>query len=306
MTDYSKYIWHNNKIVNWDNANTHVMSHVIHYGSGVFEGIKCYKTDFGPSIFKLDQHIDRLFESAEIYKIKIPFSKQEIIKGCIDVVRENQLSDCYIRPIAFYGYDTLGVNPKKCPVNVSIAAFFWGAYLGDKGLKEGVRICISPWEKFSYKAIPATAKACGQYTNSMLSVNHAKENGYDEGLLLDSRGYVAEGSGQNIFIVKSGTVYTNDDKSSILLGITRKTILQLCEQLEIPFEVKDITVDQLMDADEIFFTGTASEVTPVISVDDKDIKNGNIGSITSKLKNLYMDIVVGKSDSHKSWLTIVK
>jgi len=306
LADYSKYIWHNSEVVNWDQANTHVMSHVVHYGSGVFEGIKCYNTDTGPSIFKLEQHIDRLFESASIYKIKIPFTKEDLMQGCIDVVLKNQLSDCYIRPIAFYGYDTLGVNPKNCPVNVSIAAFFWGAYLGDKGLSQGVRICISPWQKFSYKAIPATAKACGQYTNSMLSVNYAKENGYDEGLLLDSRGYVAEGSGQNIFIVKSGVVYTNDEKSSILLGITRATIIQLCSELNIPIIIKDINCEELFDADEIFFTGTASEVTPVISVDDKEINNGNVGTITSKLKETYMDIVLGKSDNHLSWLTTVK
>ena len=306
MTDYSKYIWHNNEIVNWEQANTHVMSHVIHYGSGVFEGIKCYNTDKGPSIFKLCQHIDRLFESASIYKIKIPFTKKELMQGCIDIVRKNELSSCYIRPIAFYGYDTLGVNPKKCPVNVSIAAFFWGAYLGEKGLSEGVRICISPWQKFSYKAIPTIAKACGQYTNSMLSVNYAKENGYDEGLLLDSRGYVAEGSGQNIFIVKSGVVYTNDEKSSILLGITRETIIQLCSELGISVVVKDITCEELFDADEIFFTGTASEVTPVVSVDDKEINYGNIGSVTSKLKKIYMDIVLGKSEPHSSWLTLIK
>ena len=306
MADYSKYIWHNSEVVNWDQANTHVMSHVVHYGSGVFEGIKCYNTDTGPSIFKLEQHIDRLFESASIYKIKIPFTKEDLMQGCIDVVLKNELSDCYIRPIAFYGYDTLGVNPKNCPVNVSIAAFFWGAYLGDKGLSQGVRICISPWQKFSYKAIPATAKACGQYTNSMLSVNYAKENGYDEGLLLDSRGYVAEGSGQNIFIVKSGVVYTNDEKSSILLGITRATIIQLCSELNIPIIIKDINCEELFDADEIFFTGTASEVTPVISVDDKEINNGNVGTITSKLKETYMDIVLGKSDNHLSWLTTVK
>ena len=306
MADYSKYIWHNNKVVNWSDANTHVMSHVIHYGSGVFEGIKSYDTEVGPAIFRLNDHIDRLFQSAEVYKIKIPFTKKEIIQGCIDIVRKNELSNAYIRPIVFHGYDTLGVNPKECPVNVSIASFFWGAYLGEKGLSQGVDICISPWEKFSYKAIPATAKACGQYLNSMLSVNHAKENGYDEGLLLDSRGYVAEGSGQNIFIVKSGVVYTNDEKSSILLGITRATIIQLCSELDIPIIIKDINCEELFDADEIFFTGTASEVTPVISVDDKEINNGNIGTITSKLKKTYMDIVVGKSEPHKSWLTFIK
>tara|TARA_B100000131_G_scaffold273449_1_gene274876 strand:+ start:2664 stop:3512 length:849 start_codon:yes stop_codon:yes gene_type:complete len=282
------------------------MSHVIHYGSGVFEGIKCYNTQKGPAVFRLNSHIKRLFESANIYNIKIPYSKEELMRGCINIIQKNELSDCYIRPIAFYGYDTLGVNPKNCPVNVAIASFFWGAYLGEKGLNDGVRVCISPWEKFSYKAIPATAKACGQYMNSMLSVNYAKENGYDEGLLLDSRGYIAEGSGQNIFIVKSGTVYTNDENSSILLGITRQTIIELCLELDIPIVIKDMTCEDLFDSDEIFFTGTASEVTPVISIDDKEINNGKVGEITSRLKSLYMNIVLGKSEPHLSWLTFIK
>ena len=306
MTDYSKHIWYNNKIVDWDSANTHVMSHVVHYGSGVFEGIKCYKTDKGPAIFRLHDHIDRLYESAKVYNMKVPFEKQEILDGCVDIINKNALSDCYIRPIAFYGYDTLGVNPKKCPVNVAIAAFFWGAYLGDEGLSKGVDICLSPFEKFSYKAIPSTAKASGQYMNSMLSVNYAKSKGYDEGLLLDSRGFIAEGSGQNIFIVKSGKVYTNDETSSILLGITRETIIQLCKELGIDIIIKDLSLDELVNADEAFFTGTASEVTPVVSLDDKKINNGHIGNITNQLKQLYMDIVLGKSEKHLPWLTFIK
>ena len=306
MTDYSKHIWYNNKIVDWDNANTHVMSHVLHYGSGVFEGIKCYNSNKGSAIFRLEDHIDRLYESARIYNIKIPFEKQIIFDGCIDIVNKNALSECYIRPIVFYGYDTLGVNPKKCPVNVAIAAFFWGAYLGDKGLSEGVNICMSPFEKFSYKALPSTAKACGQYMNSMLSVNYAKSKGYDEGLLLDSRGFIAEGSGQNIFIVKSGKVYTNDEKSSILLGITRETIIQLCKELNIEIIIKDLKIEELIDADEAFFTGTASEVTPIVSLDDEKINDGQIGKITSQLKQLYMDIVLGKSKKHLPWLTFIK
>ena len=306
LTDYSKYIWYNNKITDWDNANTHVMSHVLHYGSGVFEGIKSYSTDRGPAIFRLQDHIDRLYKSAKIYSIKIPFKNQALFDGCIDIVNKNNLSDCYIRPIVFYGYDTLGVNPKKCPVNVAIAAFFWGAYLGDKGLSQGVDVCMSPFEKFSYKALPSTAKACGQYMNSMLSVNYAKNNGYDEGVLLDSRGFIAEGSGQNIFIVKSGTVYTNDEKSSILLGITRKTIIQLCEDLKIEVVIKDLKIDELINADEAFFTGTASEVTPIVSLDNKKINTGQIGEITNQLKQLYMDIVLGKSERHIPWLTFIK
>ena len=306
MSNYSKHIWFDGKIIPFNEAKIHVMSHCIHYGSGVFEGIKCYNTHMGPAIFRLSCHIDRLFQSAEAYNIKIPFDKEAIMKGCIDIVNKNALTDCYIRPITFYGYDTLGVNPKECPVNVSIAAFFWGAYLGEKGLEKGVNICLSPWQKFSYKAMPSTAKGCGQYMNSMLSVNYAKSNGYDEGLLLDTRGFIAEGSGQNIFIVKSGKVYTNDEKSSILLGITRETIIQLCKELNIEIIVKDLTLDELIDADEAFFSGTASEITPIVSLDGKKINSGEIGVITNQLKSLYMNIVLAKSDSHLPWLTFIK
>ena len=306
MTDYSKYIWYNNKIIDWGDANTHVMSHVIHYGSGVFEGIKCYDTERGPSIFRLEDHIKRLFESCKMYDMKIPFTCDNLIQGCIDVVKKNDLKDCYIRPIVFYGYDTLGVNPKNCPINVAIASFYWGAYLGEKGLSSGVNICISPWQKISCKALPTTSKASGQYMNSMLSVNYAKSNGYDEALLLDSRGYVAEGSGQNIFIVKSGTVYTNDENSSILLGITRETVIDLCKDRKINIVIKDLTLDEVVDADEVFFTGTASEITPVISIEDKKIANGSIGEVTAMLKQFYEDIILAKSSSYLHWNSFLK
>lgn len=306
MSDYSKYIWYNNEMVNWEDANTHVMSHVLHYGSGVFEGLKCYDTKNGPSIFRLKDHISRLYKSASIYDINIPFEEKVIREACIDVIKKNNLKDCYVRPIAFYGYDTLGVKPKNCPVNVAVASFFWGAYLGKAGLNNGVNICISPWQKFSYKALPSTAKACGQYMNSMLSVNHAKSNGFDEGLLLDYRGFVAEGSGQNIFIVKSGKIYTNDEKSSILLGITRETIIEFCSKIDIEVIIKDLTKEELFNADEVFFTGTASEVTPVVSIDKIEINNSKVGEITKLLQSMYMNVVLAKDDSYKNWLTIVK
>ena len=287
-------------------ASTHVMSHVLHYGSGVFEGIKCYDTHKGPAIFKLEEHIKRLFESCEVYNMKVPFDQIEIVKGCIDIIKKNNLKDCYIRPIVFYGYDTLGVNPKNCPVNVAIASFYWGAYLGDKGLEKGVDVCLSPWQKISCKAMPVTAKASGQYMNSMLSVNYAKSNGYDEALLMDSRGFVAEGSGQNIFIVKSGKVYTNDEKSSILLGITRETVIELCKENNIEIIIKDLKINDIYDADEVFFTGTASEITPVVSLSDKKIDNGLAGEITLLLKSIYNDIVLAKSDKHLDWLSFIE
>ena len=303
MTDYSKYIWHNGEIIPWDDAKIHVMSHVLHYGSGVFEGIKCYNTVTGPQIFRLEDHIDRLFRSAESYQMNITTPKEKIIDGCKDVVNANNLKECYIRPIVFYGYDTLGVDPKQCPLNISIASFYWGAYLGEEGVINGVNVTVSPYQKFSYKSMPSTAKASGQYMNSMLSVTDARQRGYDEALLLNSEGNVAEGSGQNIFYVKNNTVYTNDENSSILLGITRASIIEICNELNIPVEIRNFNLEDLLVADEIFFTGTASEVTPIKSLQDNLVSNGEPGKITLKLREYYMDVVNAKNNKFLSWLS---
>tara|TARA_Y100001970_G_C14249091_1_gene870447 strand:+ start:3584 stop:4528 length:945 start_codon:yes stop_codon:yes gene_type:complete len=305
MSDYAKYIWYNSNIVPWEEANTHVMSHVLHYGSGVFEGIKCYKTLKGPSIFRLQDHIDRLFNSAALYRMKIDISKKEIINGCKEIVEANNLSECYIRPIVFYGYDTLGVNPKKCPLNIAIASFYWGAYLGEEGIVNGVNVTISPYQKISYKSMPTTAKASGQYMNSLLAVTDAKNRGYDEAILLNAEGNVAEGSGQNLFYVKDGIVHTNDEKSSILLGITRESILTICKNLNIETKVHNFSLENLLSADEVFFTGTASEVTPVRSIEDNLILDGGVGELTLKLRDYYMDIVLGNNDKYSDWLSIL-
>ena len=306
MSDYSKFIWYNSNIIPWEQANIHVMSHVIHYGSGVFEGIKCYDTDLGPSIFRLEEHIDRLYDSASLYNMKVDLPKEDIVKGCKDIVLRNNLKSCYIRPIIFYGYDTLGVNPKSCPLNIAIASFYWGAYLGDEGIEKGVNTTISPYQKFSYKAMPSTAKASGQYMNSLLSVTDAKNRGYDEAILLNDKGDIAEGSGQNLFYVKDGVVHTNDEKSSILLGITRDTILKLCKDLDIKTEVHSFSLEELLLADEIFFTGTASEVTPVRSIDDRLISDGKPGEFTLMFRKAYMDIVLGKNREYLDWLSILE
>ena len=303
MSDYSKFIWYNSRILPWEDATIHVMSHVLHYGSGVFEGIKCYDTELGPSIFRLEDHVNRLYDSANLYNIKVEIPKSDIIKGCKNIVLKNNLKSCYIRPIIFYGYDTLGVDPKKCPVNISIASFYWGAYLGDDGIAKGVNVTISPYQKFSYKAMPTTAKASGQYMNSMLSVTDAKNRGYDEAILLDVNGNIAEGSGQNIFYVKDGVVHTNDENSSILLGITRDTILRVCKNLNIKTEVHTFTLEEFLSADEAFFTGTASEVTPIRSIEDKLISSGNPGNVTLILRKAYMDIVLGKDSNYSNWLS---
>ena len=303
--DKNSSIWYNGEIINWDDAKTHVMSHVLHYGSGVFEGIKCYNTDHGGAIFKLNEHIDRLFESASTYNMKIPFSKQEIVSGCIDITNKNSLSDCYIRPIAFYGYDTLGVHPKDCPVSVAIASFYWGAYLGDEGILNGVKLTVSPWRKFSYKSMPSTAKASGQYMNSLLAVRDARTKGFDEALLLNEDENIAEGSGQNIFYVKNGELFTNDEKSSILMGITRETIIDIASDIGIKTNITNLTLEDTLNADEAFFSGTASEVTPIKSIDNELIADGNPGEITLKLRKMYLDIVQAKNERYNEWLSFI-
>ncbi len=305
MADYSKYIWHNSQIIPWKEANTHVMSHVLHYGSGVFEGIKCYETPEGPAIFRLEDHIDRLLESASLYRMNVTLSKDKIIQGCKDIVMANKLTSCYIRPIIFYGYDTLGVDPKKCPINISIASFYWGAYLGEDGVEKGVNVTISPYQKISNKSMPTTAKASGQYMNSLLSVTEARERGFDEAILMNIDGNIAEGSGQNLFYVKDDIVHTNDESSSILLGITRDSVLRICRNLNIQSQIHDFSLEDLHNADEVFFTGTASEITPIRTIDDNLISDGSVGRITLKLRDYYMDIVQGNNNQYSTWLSML-
>ena len=306
MADKSKYIWFNGEILPWEDAKIHVMSHVLHYGSGVFEGIKCYSTDKGPAIFRLEDHIQRLFESGEKYGMDIPYSLDELTQASMDIVAANQFENCYIRPIAFYGYDTLGVHPKECPVEVAVASFFWGAYLGEKGLVNGVNITVSPWKRLSLDAFPSSAKASGQYLNSMIAVQDARERGYDEALLLNQDGNFAEGSGQNIFLVKNGTVFTNGENASILMGITRESVIQLCKDSNINLTVTDLTQEMLKNADEAFFTGTASEITPIASVDDIPFGDSTPGQITLQLKEKYLNIIHGRDSQYSHWLTLVK
>jgi len=305
MPTHCKKIWFNGKIVPWDQATTHVMSHGIHYGSGTFEGIKCYQTENGPALFKLQEHIQRMFTSAKIYRMNIPFSPADIEQGCLDIVRENAIENGYIRPVAFYGYDTLGVHPQNCPVVFSIGAFDWGAYLGQEALEKGVRITVSPWRKFHSSSFPTVAKANGQYLNSMLAVQDAHEKGFAEALLLNQEGTIAEGAGQNIFLVKNGTIYTNEEDSSILMGITRDTIINLARDNGIRVKVSRLSLGQLFGADEAFFTGTASEVTPIREVDGRQVGNGGRGPLTQKLQSMYFDLVHGRLPQYKEWLTAV-
>jgi branched-chain amino acid aminotransferase len=305
MPAHCEKIWFNGKIVPWDQATTHVMSHGIHYGSGVFEGIKCYQTENGPALFRLEDHIQRMFTSTKIYQINMPYTQEEIVQACIDIVKANGIENGYIRPVTFYGYDSLGVHPKDCPVMFSIGAFDWGAYLGQEALEKGVRITVSPWRKFHSSSLPTVAKANGQYINSMLAVQDAKTKGFDEALLLNQEGTIAEGAGQNIFLVKNGVIYTNEEDSSILMGITRETIIGLARDNGIRVKVGRLSLGQLLSADEAFFTGTASEVTPIREIDAREVGNGGRGEITQKMQSMYFDLVHGRLPKYSHFLTSV-
>ncbi len=306
MSGETNYIWMNGEMKPFSEGTTHVMSHGLHYGSGFFEGIKCYSTDDGnPAVFRLADHMARLHMSAAAYRMKIPYSVDELVQASLDLIKANGLTDCYIRPIAYYGYASLGVHPKNCPVDVAIATFNWGAYLGAEALEKGVRVTLSPWRKIPMTALPVTSKACGQYLNSLLAVQDAKERGYDEAILLNGGQYISEGSGQNLFIVKDGAVYTNSDQASILMGITRDTILKFFEDLNITVHITDLSMEMLEGADEAFFTGTASEVTPIREIDGHTIGSGRPGEITKQVQKLYFDVIQGRNKQYNNWLTYV-
>jgi len=303
--DKANLIWFNNEIIPWDDAKIHVMSHILHYGSGVFEGIKCYKTEDGSSVFRLKDHIERLFASAKLYNMEIPYSKEELLEGTLETIRVNRYEECYIRPIAFYGYDTLGVHPKECPVDVAIGVFFWGEYLGAGALTNGVRVTVSPWRKFHSSSMPTIAKCCGQYVNSMLAAKDARDKGFDEALMLNYEGTIAEGSGQNIFIIKDKVFYTNAEDSCILMGITRDTVIKMCVEMGYSVSIGKLSIGQLYSADEAFFTGTASEITPIREVDGRIIGKGKPGRITKEFQLAYFDIVKGRDINYQNWLTEV-
>ena len=305
MSNYSKNIWFNGEVIPFNKAKVHILSHCIHYGTGVFEGIKCYNTPKGPAVFKLTEHMERLHKSANNYKMNIPYSVKELCDGTIKLIKENELNNCYIRPIAYYGYDTLGVHPKDCPVEVAIGTLDWGAYVGKEALKRGAKITISPWKKYQSKSFPASTKSSGTYLNSLLAVQDAKSRGFDEALLLNLDDTVAEGSGQNFFIVKDGIFHTNDKNANILMGITRETVLNLINDLGMKYKIADITQQDLFNADEAFFTGSASEVTPIRKIDNHIFSGGKAGKLTLKIQELYYDIVRGKNEKYDSWLTYV-
>ncbi len=304
MSDRDGVIWYDGKMVPWREATTHVLTHTLHYGMGVFEGVRAYETDRGTAIFRLKDHTDRLFRSAHILGMKLPFDKETVSQAQLAAVRDNGLKSAYLRPMAFYGSEAMGISAKNLSVHVIVAAWHWGAYLGQEALEKGIRVKTSSFARHHVNITMCKAKANGNYMNSILAHKEAEMDGYDEALLLDVDGFVAEGSGENIFIVRKGKLYT-PDLTSALEGITRDTIITLATEIGIPVIEKRITRDEVYSADEAFFTGTAAEVTPIRELDNRTIGEGRRGPITTRLQQLFFDCVTGRSAGHASWLTYV-
>lgn len=304
MDDRDGVIWFDGEMVPWREAKVHVLTHTLHYGMGVFEGVRAYQTDKGAAIFRLEEHTRRLFDSAHIMQMKIPFDKATISEAQRQAVSQNNLDTAYIRPMCFYGSEGMGLRADNLKVHVIIAAWEWGAYLGKEALEKGIRIRTSSFTRHHVNISMCKAKANGHYINSMLALQEALSCGYDEAMLLDNEGYVAEGSGENIFVVRDGVIYT-PDLTSALNGITRSTLFELASTQGIEIREKRITRDEVYIADEVFFTGTAAEVTPVREVDDRTIGDGGRGPITEKLQTMYFDLVHGRLDMHPEWLTHV-
>jgi len=296
-------IWMDGELVDWDKAQVHLLTHSLHYGSGVFEGIRAYETPRGPAVFRLMDHLKRLFRSAAIYKMEIPATLEELVEATKLVIRANGLKSCYIRPIAFRGYGEMGLNPAGAPVSVAIAVWPWGAYLGEEGIKHGVRAKISSFRRNDSNAIPTAAKACGQYLNSILAKMEAVDAGYDEAILLNMHGYVADGAGENIFVVRNGVLYTPPTSSGALEGITRDSVMRIAGDLGIPCYERDLVRSDLYLADEAFFTGTAAEVVPIREVDDRVI--GEPGPITRRIQDKFFSIVKGLERDYEHWLEYV-
>lgn len=304
MADRDGVIWYDGKMVNWRDATTHVLTHTLHYGMGVFEGVRAYKTDKGTAIFRLKEHTDRLFRSAHILQMNMPYSKEQLMEAQKAAVRENHLESAYMRPMAFYGAEAMGISAKTLSTHVIVAAWKWGAYMGQDALDNGIRVKTSSFSRHHVNITMCKAKANGNYMNSILAHQEAALDGYDEALLLDVDGFVAEGSGENIFIIRNGKLYT-PDLTSALEGITRDTIVQLAAEIGLTVIEKRITRDEVYSADEAFFTGTAAEVTPIRELDRRSIGSGTAGPITKQLQKLYFDAVTGKSAKHADWLTLV-
>ena len=305
MSDRDGKIWMDGTMVDWRDAKIHVLSHTLHYGCGAFEGVRAYETAAGPAIFRLREHTERLFNSAKILRMKIPFELDTVMQAQRDVVRENGLKSCYLRPLVWLGSEKLGVNPKGCQVHLMVAAWPWGAYLGEEGMAKGIRVKTSSYTRHHVNITMTQAKAVSNYTNSILANMEAVDDGYDEAMLLDSAGFVSEGAGENLFIVKKGVVYTPDLSAGALNGITRDTIFAICQDLGLKVVEKRITRDEVYISDEAFFTGTAAEVTPIREFDRIALGAGARGPVTEKIQAAFFDIVNGRNPRYAEWLTKV-
>jgi len=297
-------VWMDGKIVDWDKAQVHVCAHVIHYGSGIFEGIRAYETEKGTAVFRLKEHIDRLFNSAKIFKMNIPFTKEEIRQAIKDTIKINKLKSCYIRPLIYRGFKELGLNPFKCPVNCAIAVWEWGAYLGEEAIAKGIRTKISSYARSYINSTSQKAKICGNYVNSILANMEAKEAGVDEAILLDTRGYVSEGPGENIFWVRNKVIYTTPT-ATVLEGITRDSVIKIAQDMGYQVQEKYASRDELYISDEVFFAGTAAEITPIREIDNYQIGEGKRGPVTEKIQEKYFAIVKGKDQKYLDWLDYV-
>ena len=303
--EQSKWIWMNGELIPWRDATIHVSAHGLHYGSGVFEGLRCYETADGPAVFRLDEHLARLYVSAAVYGMEIPYPQQVLADAVRQVIERNELTNCYVRPVCFYGSESLALHPRNCPIEVVILAWPWGPYLGAEGLEHGVRLTVSSWRKFHSEAMPTTAKACGQYLNSILAVRDAVARGYDEALLLDRDGCIAEASGENLFIVRHGRLFTNDERHSILPGITRDSVIEIARNLGYTVDIAALRLNELHAASEAFLTGTAAEVTPVREVDGVQIGDGSRGRLTTEIQQVFLSAVGGREQKFKHWLSFV-
>ncbi len=301
----SKYIWFNGEMVPWEKATVHVMTHALHYGSSVFEGIRAYETPQGTAIFRLREHIRRLFDSCRIYRMDPPFTPDQVFEACRAVVRENGLKNAYIRPLVWRGYGEMGLNPLRSPVEVMVAAMEWGAYLGAEGLEHGVDVHVSSWQRVAPNTLPAMAKAGGNYLSSQLIIMEAARNGYAEGIALDVHGWLSEGSGENLFLIRDGIIYTPPVTAALLPGITRDAVITLAQQLGYQVREQNLPREMLYLADELFFTGTAAEVTPIRSVDKLPVGSGKRGPITTAIQKAFFGLFSGETEDRWGWLTPV-
>jgi branched-chain amino acid aminotransferase len=301
----TEYIWWNGELVEWDRVTVHVMAHVVHYGTSFFEGIRCYETPRGTAVFRLTPHIRRLFDSAKIYRTEVPYSQERIVSAVKETVRANRLRSGYIRPVVYRGYGSIGVDPTACPIEVAIATIEWGKYLGAEAMEQGVDVCVSSWNRFAPNTLPSLSKAAGNYLNSQLVKLEALRHGYSEGIALDPQGFVSEGSGENLFVVRDGVVMTPPLSSSILEGITRDAVVHLLGDMGVEVREQTIPREYLYIADELFFTGTAAEITPVRSVDGIPVGSGKRGPVTEEVQSRFFGVVQGEREDPYGWLEYI-